>query len=285
MLSVIIVTQTNSTKSDDEVGSPASMSSSYRASAAHQYQQHSRMHPYASSSSYVPQTVETSPTSDESPLPRLDGIIPEESGDEKGTESFEVVEAGFLGQMSEVQWLQSLRRRVQAAETIFTAPTDASISMSHPASPSFPQSPAFTSVNPNQQGALTSYHLDDEGIKLVHGGNPFELPPEHTARLLFQCFNRTVRSSFPIVPATLEGQLHQYYNLVRNRQDIQCPEKWFALVNLVFAIGAKFSHLVHAEWQADALDHIVYLSRAYQLLSINDTVFVLSTPDLSTTQV
>ncbi|RAR16439.1 hypothetical protein DDE83_000004 [Stemphylium lycopersici] len=259
--------------SDDEVGSPASVSSSSRASAAHQYQQLSRMHSFASSSSHVPQATETSPTSEQSPLPRPDDVIPEESGDEKGTELFQVVEAGFLGQMSEVQWLQSLRSRVQASETVFMAPTETSTSMSHPASPSFPQSPAFISVDPNQQGTLTSYHLDDEGIKLVHGGNPFELPPEHTARLLFQCFSRTVQSSFPIVPATLEGQLHQYYSL-----------KWFALINLVLAIGAKFSHFIHADWRADALDHIVYLSRAYQLLSTNDTVFVLSTPDLSTTQ-
>jgi hypothetical protein len=148
----------------------------------------------------------------------------------------------------------------------------------------FAASPASIPATPLPRIALTNYYLDDEGIKLTDCGNPFELPPEYTAALLFQCFTQTIQSSFPILPATIEQQLHQYYTLVRNGQSIHCPEKWFALVNLVFAIGAKFSHLTQADWRADELDHVVYLSRAFQLLSMNDTIVVLSSPDLLTTQ-
>jgi len=220
-------------------------------------------------------------------LPRLDGIVTEESCDEEGAgaESCDVVEAGYLGQISEVQWLQSLRSRVQTVETIFVGPLDVSATLSHPPSPVFATSPTSVPASPVTHVALTNYYLDDDGIKLAECGNPFELPPEHTASLLFNCFTRTVHASFPLLPATLEGQLNQYYNLVRSGQAIHCPEKWFALVNLVFAIGAKFSHLIKADWRADDLDHVVYLSRAFQLLSMNDTIVVLSTPDLSTTQV
>lgn len=263
------------------------MSSSSRASAAQHYQQHSHLRPFASSSNYVPFGTETSPTSDQSPLPRLDEVVPEESCDEEGVgaENSDVVEAGYLGQISEVQWLQSLRSRVQAVETVFVGPADVSASLSHPPSPAFATSPTSVPASPVPHVALTNYYLDDDGIKLADCGNPFELPPEHTAGLLFHCFSRTVQTSFPLLPATLEGQLKQYYNLVRNGQAIHCPEKWFALVNLVFAIGAKFSHLIQADWRADELDHVIYLSRAFQLLSMNDTIVVLSTPDLSTTQV
>jgi hypothetical protein len=271
--------------SDDEIESPVSVSSSSRASAAHQYQQHSRMHPFASPSSYVPIAAETSPTSDQSSLPRLDDIVPEESGDEEGGEQPDVVEAGFLGQISEMQWLQSLRNRVQAVETVLVGPGDNATQLSQPPSPTFDASPTSISATPLQQPiSLTNYYLDDEGIKLTNCGNPFELPPEQTAALLFQCYTQTVQSSFPILPVTIEHQLHQYYTLVRNGQTIHCPEKWFALVNLVFAIGAKFSHLIQADWRADELDHVIYLSRAFQLLSMNDTIVVLSTPDLLTTQ-
>ncbi|KAF1832239.1 hypothetical protein BDW02DRAFT_600108 [Decorospora gaudefroyi] len=270
--------------SDDHVESPTSLSSS-KTSIAQQYEQHSRLHPFPSSSTHGPHAAETSPTSDRSSLPRLDGVVSEaESADDDTAENPEVVEAGFLGQISEVQWLQSLRSRVQAAETVFVGLTDISPHVSHPASPIFHASPMSLSSSPMQQVALINYYLDDAGIKLAECGNVFELPPEHTARLLFQCYSRTVQSSFPILPATLENQLHQYYNLVCNGQSIHCPQKWFALVNLVFAIGAKFSHLVQADWRADELDHVIYLSRAFQLLSMNDTVVVLSTPDLSTTQ-
>ncbi|KAG9187290.1 hypothetical protein G6011_05161 [Alternaria panax] len=270
--------------SDDEVASPVSVNSSSRASAAQQYQQHSRMHPYASSSSHVSLGAETSPTSDQSSLPRLDGVVPDESADEEGGEQPSVVEAGFLGQISEVQWLQSLRSRVQAIDTVLMGSGDSATPLSQPPSPTFAASPSSISATPLQQIALTNYYLDDEGIKLTDCGNPFELPPEHTAGLLFQCFTHTIQTSFPILPVTIEHQLHQYYTLVRNGQAIHCPEKWFALVNLVFAIGAKFSHLTQADWRADELDHVVYLSRAFQLLSMNDTIVVLSTPDLLTTQ-
>ncbi|EDU41093.1 conserved hypothetical protein [Pyrenophora tritici-repentis Pt-1C-BFP] len=272
---------------DEEAESPASMSSSSRASAAQQFQQLSRSHPFASSSSHVPFAPETSPTSDQSPLPRLDGIVAEESCDEEGagTKNCDVVEAGYLGQISEVQWLQSLRSRVQAIETVYLDPADVSTSLSHPASPAFATSPTSVPASPVPHVALTNYYLDDDGIKLADCGNPFELPPEHTAGLLFHCFSTTVHTSFPLLPATLESQLRQYYDLVRHGQAIHCPEKWFALVNLVFAIGAKFSHLVQANWRADELDHVVYLSRAFQLLSMNDAIVVLSAPDLSTTQV
>jgi hypothetical protein len=252
------------------------------------------MHPFASPSSYVPVAAETSPTSDQSPLPRLDDIVPEESGSEEGGEQPDVIEAGFLGQISEVQCLQSLRNRVQAVETVFVGPGgDNATQLSQPPSPTFDASPMSIPATPLQQQqqqqqqqsiSLTNYYLDNEGIKLTNCGNPFELPPEQTAALLFRCYTQTVQTSFPILPVTIEHQLHQYYTLVRNGQAIHCPEKWFALVNLVFAIGAKFSHLIQADWRADELDHVIYLSRAFQLLSMNDTIVVLSTPDLLTTQ-
>jgi hypothetical protein len=242
------------------------------------------LNPFASSSSHAPPAAETSPTSDRSSLPRLDGIVPEaESADDDGAENTEVIEAGYLGQISEVQWLQTLRSRVQTAEAAFAAPV--SLHESKPASPMFHTSPPQLPETPLRSVVPTSYHLDDEGIKLASCGNPFELPPEHTAGQLFQCYSRTVQSSFPILPATLESQLHQYYSLVRNGQSIHCPENWFALINIVFAIGAKYSHLTQADWQASELDHVIYISRAFQLLSINDTIVVLSSPDLNATQV
>ncbi|RII05313.1 hypothetical protein CUC08_Gglean010406 [Alternaria sp. MG1] len=270
--------------SDDEVGSPASISPSSRASATHHYQQHSRVNPFASSSSHVPIAAESSSVSDQSPLPRLDGVVPEESGDEKGGEQPDIIEAGFLGQISEAQWLQNLRSRVQAVETVLVDPGDSATQLSQPPSPTFDVLPTPVSAFPLQQISPTNYHLDDEDVKLTNYGNPFDLPQKHTAALLFQCYARTIQGSFPILPVTIEQELHQYYTLLHTGQAIHYPQRWFALVNLVFAIGAQFSHLIEADWRAEELDHVVYSSRAFHLLSMNDTIVVLSTPDLLTTQ-
>lgn len=241
------------------------------------------MNPFASSSSHAPLVAESSSTSDQSPLPRLDGIVPEESGDEKDGEQPDIVEAGFLGQISEAQWLQSLRSRVQAVETVVDS-GDSTTQLSHAPSPTFDASPTPISVFPLQQISPTNYYLDDEDIKLTNYGNPFDLPQEHTAALLFQCYARTIQGSFPILPVKIEQELYQYYTLLHTGQAIHYPQRWFALVNLVFAIGAKFSHLIQADWRAEDLDHVVYSSRAFHLLSMNDTIVVFSTPDLLTTQ-
>ncbi|EUC28529.1 hypothetical protein COCCADRAFT_40961 [Bipolaris zeicola 26-R-13] len=277
--------------SDDESTPPAFTSSSSRSSVACLYQKHSHLQPTIASSST--QALGPSTDSDQSSLPRLDGILPDESDDEDEEAAaylFDIVEAGFPSQVSEVQWLQSLRNRVQVVGPLGLEPTSASVPMVFPTPPALVPSPAFTPTNQDPSIAPITYppityHLDDEGVKIMHGGNPFELPSEQTASFLFQCFKRTVQKSFPILPAMLEAQLHQYYSLIHSHKEIQCPQNWFALVNLVFAIGAKFSHLIQADWRADTLDHVTYISRAYQLLAMNDSAFGFSTPVLSSTQV
>ncbi|USP81639.1 uncharacterized protein yc1106_08913 [Curvularia clavata] len=268
-----------SLRSEDDSAS-SSLTLSSRASFSRLYQKHSNLLPNTSSVNHI---SGISTDSDQSPLPRVDGILPDESGDEEATDFFDVAEAGFQGQVSEVQWLQSLRSRVQAVEPVLLEPTNPLIPMTFPSSSILPPLD-FTSNNRTSPIAAITYHLDDEGVKLIHGGNPFELPSEQTAGFLFQCYKRTVQSSFPILPAMLETQLYQYYNLIRNHQDIQCPQNWFAIINLVFAIGARFSHLVQADWRADTLDHVTYISRAYQLLAMGNSAFGLSTPDLSSTR-
>ncbi|KAH8635806.1 hypothetical protein IG631_07640 [Alternaria alternata] len=242
------------------------------------------MHPFTSSPSPVPIAAETSSMPGQTSLPRLDGIVPQEPGNEKGGEQPNIVEAGFPGQISEVQWLQSLRNRVQAVETVPVSPGDSATQLSQPTSPVFDASSAPISATPLPRISATNYYLDDEDIKLQNCGNPFELPQKHTAALLFQCYAQTVQSSFPILPVTIEHQLQQYYTLVHTGQAIHYPQRWFALVNLVFAIGTKFSHSTQTGWRSEELDHVVYSSRAFHLLSMNDSIIALSTPDLLTTQ-
>jgi hypothetical protein len=60
--------------------------------------------------------------------------------------------------------------------------------------------------------------------------------------------------------------------------------KWRAQMNLLLAIGAKYSHLFGAEWRGDERDHLVYMTRAIRLLGLKDTLMIISAPDLSTVQ-
>jgi hypothetical protein len=163
-------------------------------------------------------------------------------------------QTGYLGQMCEVQWLQNLKDRLHTRES---AP----------------------------QLEETDFYLDRRGFHLMKTENPFHLPDQDLAMLLFQCYYRTVHMTFPIVPSDFEGQLRIYYNSIRSgHTSTMFPQKWYAVVNLILAIGARFSHLTNAQWQTGALNETLYVSQAYQLLRPDDQNSSLI-PDLSTIQV
>ena len=51
-------------------------------------------------------------------------------------------------------------------------------------------------------------------------------------------------------------------------------------MNILFAVGAKYSHLIGAEWRGDQRDHLIYMTRAVHLLGLKDTLMVISGPDM-----
>jgi hypothetical protein len=55
-------------------------------------------------------------------------------------------------------------------------------------------------------------------------------------------------------------------------------------MNLIFAIGAKYSHLIGAPWRGDERDHLVYMTRGVHLLGLKNTVLIISGPDLHIVQ-
>jgi hypothetical protein len=61
--------------------------------------------------------------------------------------------------------------------------------------------------------------------------------------------------------------------------------KWKAIMNLVFAIGARFSQLVGGSQHADNHDHLVYMSRAVHFLESKPITALIGFPDLSVVQV
>jgi hypothetical protein len=62
------------------------------------------------------------------------------------------------------------------------------------------------------------------------------------------------------------------------------PKKWRAQLNLLFAIGAKHSHLIGAEWAGAERDDIMYMLRAIYLLGLKDSVMFVSEPTIETVQ-
>lgn len=149
---------------------------------------------------------------------------------------------GFVGKTSEVQWLRAVMAHLGRQET------------------------AFTGYRP--PGSVTenvssfSFYLDSDSIALDFV-DPYALPTPEIALQLLTCYERTIHSTFPILSTKALDNFGQCLNIMRDSG--QAPHltlKWQGILNLVFALGARYSHLVQATWRAEIGDHLVYHARA-----------------------
>lgn len=178
---------------------------------------------------------------------------------------------GFVGKTSEVQWLRSvmlqLERRTNDIATQFAERPGSSAYM----------------IGSIDQVSSFSFYMDSEPIDLDFYGDVYELPSPDIAERLLNCYETTLHSSYPILPKKALDGFRQYFVAMSNGQSSRLNPKWQAILNLVFALGAKYSHLVQAAWQADERDHLIYYSKV-RLLGMTDIPLV-SHPDVPQIQV
>jgi hypothetical protein len=195
-------------------------------------------------------------------------------------------ETGYVGQNSEVQWLRTVQRQAESNE-------------SEPFGQTYgPPGTGETAANERSEALHerrrdgeaprhvtdATFYLDSDNIELDIAVNPYELPDPEIAEQLLTCYMNTVHSSFPIVPSSFEDQVRRFIGSLKQNKAFQVPDRWRALMNLIFAIGAKYSHLIDTEWRGDDRDHLVYMTRASHLLGMNNTITLVSAPDLSLVQ-
>ncbi|KAJ4318077.1 hypothetical protein N0V94_004602 [Neodidymelliopsis sp. IMI 364377] len=171
---------------------------------------------------------------------------------------------GFVGRYSEVQWLR-------------TAVTAQPMRTGEDAGRFYERRGSNAPVN--EQISLYSFWTDCESVDIDFSVDPYELPSLETAERLLACYMSKVHDSFPILPRrNFEDQFRKYFTALHNGNAPRLSPKWQATLNLVFAIGAKYSHLVEENWRADERDHLVYQTRA-RAFGINDTTMT-SHPDV-----
>lgn len=193
-------------------------------------------------------------------------------------------ETGYVGQNSEVQWLRTVQRQ---AENTSSEPQDM---------PYGPPGNSQDAINkrsnalherrqnskPSSMKSVTdsTFYLDSENIDIDFAVDPYELPDLDTAERFLDCYMSTVHTSFPILPKNFHDQVRKFIQSSKQNRKLEVPTKWYALMNLVFAIGARYSHLIGASWRGDERDHLVYMTRAVHLLGLKNTVMFISGPDL-----
>lgn len=170
---------------------------------------------------------------------------------------------GYMGKNSEVTWMQRLQREAEHRSQGLPGSLEPGQSKRQD------DDLALHAVN---------YHLDDLDIS-TGPVETYAVPPRNLADHYFDNYLRTVHPFFPIISRPLfTAQYKTFFD-----SKAQPGDKWLAILNMIFAIGAKHAALIEAPWRGDDKDHLVYLTRARSLSMNGDTLF--SHPDLQQVQV
>lgn len=171
---------------------------------------------------------------------------------------------GYMGKNSEITWMQRLQREAEHRSRGLAGSLEPGQSKRQD------DDLALHAVN---------YHLDDLDISVPGPVETYAMPSRQLADQLFDVYLRTVQPFFPIINRPLFTA--QYRTFYENHA--QPGDKWLAILNMIFAIGAKHAHLINAPWRGDSGDHLLYLTRA-RILSMNGDI-LFSHPDLQQVQV
>jgi hypothetical protein len=173
---------------------------------------------------------------------------------------------GYMGKNSEVQWLRRLHREADAP-----APGhDDHGPYGPPGTSDHAHDERIDAMHQRQNKnplplmdtRSCSFYLDEEPMDMEMEVDPHELPPYEVANHLLKCYMQTVQNSFPIISQkTFTNQFVHYYTALAHGAPYKLPQKWQAMLNLVFAIGVVHSHLTESGIVANGLSSLCYALR------------------------
>lgn len=182
---------------------------------------------------------------------------------------------GFIGRSSEITWLQKLSKVVNVECEAWPGTlhnTDDDNGLPSPTLTPRPESPSDPWV------VAFNYYLDDLDIPTPDQSDMYAIPSREASTQLLNAYLTSVHPSFPIIGiSTFVPQFQVFFS----QPSLKPGKKWLAILNLIFAIAAKYGQLTNADWKKED-DHQSYFSKA-RALSLEDQV--LHHPDLQQLQV
>ncbi|KAJ5858687.1 hypothetical protein N7534_003964 [Penicillium rubens] len=218
-------------------------------------------------------------TGSEPPPSRASSVSPLEAGDqtEEDFNRDETARAtGFIGKSSEITWLQRLSKEVNSECEAWPATLPKTDDDNGLPSPTLTPRPE----NPSEPWVVASnYYLDDLDIPTADQSDMYGVPSREMAGKMLNAYLTSVHPSFPIIGvSTFVPQFQVFFS----QPSLKPGNKWLAILNLIFAIAAKYGQLTNSDWKEEDDDHQMYFSRA-RALSLEDQI--LHHPDLQQLQV
>lgn len=205
-----------------------------------------------------------------SPLSSIGSLEAIDRADEDHNRTEQTRATGFMGKSSEISWMQRLQKEAEQRARGQAGALE------------IDQDDEVEEIKLSLHAL--NYHLDDLDISVPEPVQRYNMPPRQLADRLFEEYLTSVHPFFPIISKPLfQAQYQTFFENSSRPTSARPGDKWLAILNMIFAIAAKHSHLVNAPWRGDENDHLVYLARA-RLLSMNGEV-LFSHPDLQQVQV
>ncbi|KAJ9660982.1 hypothetical protein H2201_006710 [Coniosporium apollinis] len=204
--------------------------------------------------------------------------------DEDLTRTQESRATGFVGKNSELMWMRRLKMQDNQlsdqgddgrAKNPYGPPGKSAEAADQRLQKSDTRRGSGNHSESNELISESTYHMDMENVFLRNHIDPYEMPLEDTGRNLLRLYLTTIQDTFPVIEKdTFTKQLLAYYDRRARGEPARPHFRWLGIVNLVFAIGAKLSHLLRAEWRADERDHLIYFTRA-RVLAFNGEAILM----------
>ncbi|KAI9821483.1 MAG: hypothetical protein M1832_003330 [Thelocarpon impressellum] len=180
----------------------------------------------------------------------------------------ESANAGYFGKTSDVAWINRARNEAFMSST--NEERDAGNATSGHRSQGLHPSPPAVSDHPNAfETRPSTYYLEDEELSVPKRLDELALPPRSLADALVGAYFTTIQPSFPLLSKT--GFFEVYERWFRAYGE-PIGRRWRAILNLVFAIGAKYCVLTRSGW-CEERDHLVFFSRARALSLDNGSLW------------
>ncbi|RDH26600.1 C6 transcription factor [Aspergillus welwitschiae] len=165
------------------------------------------------------------------------------------------VATGFFGKNSEVAWMQRLEDEAKNQSWRKEEKLD-----SEARETARIRLPLSCSQNQGTEISAISFYLDDISLPLLESVDPYGLPSKGLANQFFMAYMESVHPSFNVVRKTaFISQYQQFFS-----QPAQPSRRWLAILNMIFAIGCRYSQTVNGRTDGDYGD-LVYMNRARKL--------------------
>lgn len=197
--------------------------------------------------------------------------------------------SGYMGRNSQMQWMRSLEQKLNEPEVepdnLPFAPPGKGQKAIDKRAHALRQRQARSGSRLHVSLAQCYFYLDDEDIDALDDVDVDDFPPVETAELLAEIYKKAAHTPFRILEEAFFEQLHTFYEIVQRGSVPTVGSRWKAVMNMLFAIGARFSHLIGADWQAGDCDHLIYMSRAVEALGSENFNRWMCIPDSHVIQV